>query len=297
MVGGPRQVVDPPAFTPSPYGLLSVVQQPPTGDPHWQNGITWQSRCPGTDMGSTTYDECITVTGTGLAPVPPSSKADNVNYTVRGATPFTPYVEFDCSTVGNADAAAQAQQALAQSESYLVERAFWTGTAGGQPTVWPHLAANTQMLDTSGYLLQSPAVTGGGAALKPARALGVLEGMLADCYNGVGVIHIPQFVLPMLAGAGFGGIQKQGSQILTGNGNLVAVGPGYPGTSPAGAAAPTNQAWIYATGAVFMYRGQVRATSPSESIDRAENTMKMIAERTYVLGWDCCHVAVLVDLT
>jgi hypothetical protein len=43
---------------------------------------------------------------------------------------------------------------------------------------------------------------------------------------------------------------------------------------------------------VFGYRSDVRFTRARESIDRAENTYKMIAERTYVIGFECCLVAV-----
>lgn len=292
----PRQVVDPPAFTPLPNGLLSVVQTPMTADPHWQNGVAWRSRCPATGMGSSTYDECLVVTGSGGSPPPPAAKVDNVNTTIRAATPFTPYVKFDCSAVGNLDAMAQAQQALAQSESWQIERSFWTGVAGGRPVVWPHLSSAVAAVDESGYLLQSPVVTGGGP-FKPARAMGTLEGLLADCYNGQGVIHVPMSVFPVLGGAMNSGFAQRGAQIITSNGNVVAVGAGYPGTGPDGVAPPAGQAWIYGTGAVFMYRGTVRAIPPAQSMNRAENTIEMIAERTYVFGWDCCHVGVLVDLT
>jgi hypothetical protein len=78
--------------------------------------------------------------------------------------------------------------------------------------------------------------------------------------------------------------------------DLVAAGAGYPGTSPAGAAPATGESWIYATGAVTMRRGDIKTFTLSESINRGNNTIEMIAERTYVLGWDCCHFAILVDI-
>jgi hypothetical protein len=144
-------------------------------------------------------------------------------------------------------------------------------------------------------MLQSPVVTGGGA-FKPARALGILEGLLGDCYNGVGVIHIPQYALPSFFGTS-AAITKAGAQLQTQAGNLVAVGSGYPGTAPNGLAPTAGQAWIYGTGAVFALRGGMRTSGMPDSFNKAENTIEMIAERTYVLGWDCCHVGVLVDLT
>ncbi|SRR6266540_607879 len=290
-MAGARQIVDGPTFTPSRLGLLDVVQFPTPAGPHWQNGITWASTCV---TGGTTYDECITVTGTGSPPAP-AAFADNVDWNNRGATPFTIYTEFDCSPVGFfEDAQKLAEEMLAKSESWQVEQAVWTGTAGGTANaVWPHLAAFTAAVDSQSITLQSPAVTGG--LLKPSRALGAVEAILADCYHGQGVIHIPLDILNTFIQNGMMFRQSDGSY-LTPSGNLVVAGSGYPGTSPQGAAPAANTMWIYATGAIFAYRSAVRIHSPRESLDRAENTVKMIAQRTYVLGWDCCHAGVLVDL-
>jgi hypothetical protein len=33
-----------------------------------------------------------------------------------------------------------------------------------------------------------------------------------------------------------------------------------------------------------------------EALDRARNDVVLVAERTYVIGWDCCHFAVPVRL-
>lgn len=294
-MAGPRLIVNPPTFTPSPYGLLSVAQQVTADGPHWQNGITWQTRCL-VPMGRSTYDECIVVTGSGGPPPEPSAKTDVVDLTYRGATPFTAYAKFDCSLAGMDDALKIANDALAQSESWQVERAFWTGLVDGRVVVFPHLAATTSILDAQGVELQDPtSIVVTGAAVDVATGLGLLEAALADCYNGVGVIHIPVKLLPTLQAWGL--VVAQNGKLKTLNGNLVAVGGGYPGTSPSGVSPATGEAWMYATGAVFMYRGDVQVPSDKvSSINRTTNTREMIAERTYVLGWDCCQHAVLVDL-
>jgi hypothetical protein len=203
--------------------------------------------------------------------------------------------EFDCSVVGLNDAATAGRDALDKTESWQVEHAFWTGAAGGQAVVYPHLASSIAVVDAQSILLQSPIVTGGGA-FKPARALGILEGLIADCYNGAGLIHIPQSVLPMFTGPA-ALITRESDQLRTMNGNTVAVGGGYSGTSPLGQAPAAGTTWIYGTGPVMMYRSDVRVNAPRDSIDRAENTYRMIAERTYLLAWECCHFGILVDLT
>jgi hypothetical protein len=254
-------------------------------------------------MGNTTYDECIAVTGSGSLPEP-STKADNVDSINRGATPFTPFVRFDCSPVGLEDADRVARDALEQSESYQVERAFWTGLVDSKTLAFPHLAAAADVVDSQNILLQSTASVVATGAFDAATGLGLLEQALASCYNGVGVIHVPVKALPTLDANGLvrrdggrdGTTGQLGRRLRTANGNLVAVGAGYPGTSPAGATVPNNQSWIYATGAVFGYRSKVSYSRVNDSIDRGANMMQMIAERTYVLGWDCCHVAILINL-
>lgn len=300
-MAGPRLPVDPPPFTQSPYGLLSIVQWDDTGTPHWQNGVTWRSDCP-TNVPATTYDECIAVTGTGSLPEP-SAKTDNVTSINRGATPFTPYVRFDCSPVGLSDAERVATRALAQVESFQVERAFWSGLVDGKTLAFPHLAANASVVDSQSITLQTAASVVATGSFDAAAGLGLLEDALASCYNGVGVVHVPVKAIPTLAAWGLierggrDGVNGQvGRQLRTANGNLVAAGSGYPGTSPAGAAPGNEQAWLYATGAVFGYRGAVAFGNVRDSLDRNANVLQMIAERTYVIGFDCCHVAVLIDL-
>lgn len=288
-MAGARQIVDPPAFTSLPYGLWDAAQKPTPDNGHWQQGITWIERCPD---GGTTYDECLSVTGTG-APPEPSAKADNVDQTFRGATPFTVVAEFDCSPVGLRDAETVASDALARVEQQQVEAAFWTGVAGAQTVVFPHLAADTEVLDAQDIVLQtvaSPAVTGADVA----HALGELEADLATCYAGQGIIHVPRVALPTLAAWNL--VEERDGRLYTAAGNLVVVGGGYTGSGPDGSAPTAGTAWIYATGAVFGYRGDVQVTSPRDSIDRSANTMRMIAERTYVLGFECCHLAAHIVL-
>lgn len=287
-MAGARQIVDPPAFTLLPYGLWDAVEQRSPDNPHWQQGVTWIERCPD---GGTTYDECLSVTGTG-APPEPGVKADNVDQTDRGATPFTIFAEFDCSPVGLRDAETVASDALARIEQYQVEAAFWTGTAGGQTVAFPHLAADTEVLDSQQIVLQ-PAATTCVTGADAAHALGALEDCLADCYAGQGVIHVPRIALPTLAAWNL--IVERDGALFTTAGNRIVVGGGYTGTGPDGTTPADGSTWMFATGALFGYRGDVRMHSPRDSIDRSANTMRMIAERTYVLGFECCLLAAHFD--
>lgn len=287
-MAGARPIVDPPEFTSLPYGLWDSVQKPPAPS-HWQQGVTWIERCA---RGDTTYDECISVTGTGAPPEPPA-KTENVLQLFRGATPVTVYAEFECSPVGIGDAERAATDALSKAENRRLEEAFWTGLSASQTVVFPHLAADAEVLDADGITLQtavSVCITGADIT----HALGELENCLADCNSGQGLIHIPPEALPTFYAWNLA-IERDGA-LFTPAGHRIVVGTGYPGTSPDGSAPAAGTTWIYATGPMFGYRGDVFFTRLRESFDRAENTLQMIAERTYVLGWECCHFAALITL-
>lgn len=297
-----RLVVEPPVFQPSPYGLLTVADPRPTTDPHWQMGITYVDTCGGAGV---TLDPCTTsapaITGAGSIP----SKAPTTTRSMWGATPFTIFVEVDCSPVDFWERREDVmRQALNRFESFQVERTFWTGLApernnsGGTANgVFPHLAANAAVIETGNIgpaiTLQQAATVPTGAALNAVDALGVLEGALAGCLNGTGTIHVPQALAPTLALL----LQKQGNRLVTPNGNTVAIGAGYPGTSPSGTAPALGTAWMYATGPVIMYRSEpnMRLLEGGGLLNRSIDTVKAIVERTYLLAYDCCLFAQLVN--
>jgi len=305
-VAGFRQIISGPGFTPLPNFLWDAAQHPSETEtgPHWQQGVTWIERCGG---GGTLYDECLAVTGTGGTPAAQGSMASNVSQTSRGATAFTVQAEFDCSPVGQDIQQDKAEEALSKMEAYLVTRAFWTGTAGytgtppgtGQTTVWPHLTSATTLDDPQGIRLQtaaSPAITGGSGNDDPAVMLGRLESSLASCYGGQGVIHIPYSALPTFTSRMLILPETPNGPLRTLAGNLVVPGVGYTGSSPAGAAPAEGTTWIYATGAVFGFRSGVYVREFPGTFDRAENTVRMIASRTYLFGFECCHLAALTTL-
>jgi hypothetical protein len=298
-VPGPFHVTDPlpsGAFQPLPYGLLEVASVPAdNSDPHWQRGVAYQTPCV---TGATTYDECLVVTGSGGAPPAPSSKAENVDLSFRAALPFTVYARFDCSPVGVSGTEREqlAEQALASVQGWQVERTVWTGLADGQDVVFPSLSGDTAAVYSQGSqtaLLQSPVVTGNSTATDAVTGVGLLEGLLGDCHAGVGVIHVPQAALPTIWPL----VKVQGGRLKTLAGNDVAVGAGYPGTGPGGVAAGDGEAWLYGTGPVFAYRGErLSIREPADALDRANNTLSLLAERTFAVGWGCCHFAVLISL-
>lgn len=289
-----RFYVDAPAHVALPYGLNSVVEWREPGNSHWKMGITWQSLCGG---GGTTYDPCAAVTGS--PPVTagnPPAKADNIDRVNRGATPFTVFAELDCSTVSfYEESEDQIRQALLQSEPWQLERVFWTGNAGGQVVAFPHLAANAQINDASAdsatpIILQQAATVVTGSAVDVVEALGMLERAMGDCLTGTGVIHVTADLLPHLDAWNL--VKKVGNRLVTLAGNYVAVGSGYRGTAPDGSTPQVGRSWMYGTGPVFGYKSDVTVFPRSSTVDRSVNTVKAIAERTYLLGYDCCLLAI-----
>jgi hypothetical protein len=289
MLAGARFEVGAPAFTPRPYGLLSVAQVIDEVDVHWENGILTQPEA--------CEPAAMTV---GPCPSPPADKVPTSTIPVRCADPFTVYADISCSPIGVGGNGLDGYRdrvvaALTNGEARRVENVFWTGGAGA--VVSPHLAANTPITG-SGCVLQTAATVIGpvtGTGVSPCEAVGLLEGALGGCYGGLGVLHIPLWTLSMLV-TNYA-LFKDGPRFRTAAGTPVAVGAGYPGTGADGSAPPAGSAWFYVTGAVQVRRSPiiVPATAP-ESLNRAKNTMVMVAERTYEIDWDCCHFAVLADV-
>lgn len=292
------QPVAPPAFTDRLFGLLSVVQaRYDEPDAHWRNGVVWNDIC---GMAITTFAPICSGSG-GPSAATPDAKDSNVDVSRFGATPFTVFAEVDCSPVGysQAEQRARAVDALTRAEPYQVELAFATGAAGGSSgIVYPHLAATEAV--TEGLVLPvslqcATSTVSGSAVFEMTEGLGRLEALMSACFPGQFVIHVPMILAERLVSSAL--IKTDGAQLKTVSGNLVSLGAGYPGTSPAGASA-TGAAWIYATPPVFAYRSAPETFNFTEQFDRSTNTLKTIVERTYVLGFSCCcSYAVPIQIT
>lgn len=282
-----------PAFTPLPYGLMSVTQMV-TDDVdkvHWRNGVQFQpDSC---ESANVTLAQCPVVTGY-------AKDVTGEGLPAKGSQAFTVYADIECSPVGNywEEAVARATAALTNGEARAVERVFWTGDADtpSGANVYPHLAANSSVYDdTTEVLLQPAATTIVTGAVDIVEAIGLLESELAECYGGVGVIHAPRAALAHMAANHL--LEKSGQMLRTVGGTPIAFGAGYSGTSPAGETPAAGTAWLYATGAVALRRGEVFITSDrTAALDRNVNTLRLFAERTYVVSWDCCLLAIPVSL-
>lgn len=284
---------DPLPFTAPQYDLLSTATELDVGNSKWKMGVTWEPLCPDTDA---TYDPCTAVVdGDPVVSAPdPDLKAETTQWDVRGAVPFTAYAEIDCSPVGVYDQLSnRTQQALTRAETRSVEQAFWSGVAGSNTaeTVFPHLAADSTVIDGQD-LLQEPATVVTSTPQPIEVAIGMMEDAFRDCYPGTATLHVPLRFGSLLSNDSL--VTARGGTLTTLAGSKVVLGGGYLGTAPDGTDTAGAE-WIYATGEVFYMRGGIERFDLEESINRSDNTVKAITERTYVVGWDCCLFAIPVD--
>lgn len=281
-----------PPFTPIKYDLLATVDVLTPTDSRWENGVQFQpDAC---EAALTTWDRCAaTGGGSGIAA---TKSPSTTGIGLRGAEPFTVYAWILCSPVGHwDDYERRTTTALTNGELRAMESVFWTGVVQGQD-VNPHLAEDAAITNSAGVLVQTAAsVVTTGAAVDVVEAVGLLEGSLSSCYGGEGIIHVPRSALAHLAANML--VVQDGTVLRTMGGTKVAAYASNNREGPTGAAPAAGQAWFYATGAVQLRRSAIRVTSrEQEALNRTENTMVFIAERTYVIDWDCCHLAAQVSL-
>ena len=265
IVGAARQ--------PLPFGLFSTFTLRPPGDHRWLNGVSFQSIT------------CDSLSGVGVGCADPTGLPKSLERNAEFAqptVPFTVYGHYACAPMGATfeEASALALQHLEAREEARVEEAFWTGNLDNEPSL------------ASGDVT----VLADGDPVAPAVGLGLLEGWIAKTYGSLGVIHMTR----ALAGASSDHLKAQGNVLRTVLGTPVAAGAGYPGTDGSVVDPDGLQSWAYVTPALFGYRSDVATSSsrPYDLLDRGDNTLYAIAERSYVLGFDPCGLAaVLIDPT
>lgn len=283
-------------FTAPLYSLLSTATQLDLPDGRWKMGISWEPICP---ESSGTYDPCTAVVENAEAPgeveqaPAPPVKATTTEWQIRGGTPFTAYSRIDCAPVGQWDQlSAVNQQALLRSESRFVETAFWSGVAGGQTVVFPHLAADSEVNDGDD-LMQPAATVVTSVPQQVYTGIGMLEDAIRDCYPGIATLYLPINLAAQIVTINL--TEPRDRVMYTRSvGSKVVIGD-FPGTAPDGTSTP-GITWVYATGEAFFARDrEPKIFTPAESFDRSVNTLSMIAERTYVIGWDCCLFAIPIQ--
>jgi hypothetical protein len=254
-------LVSAPPAVPYRYGLFSVVEprtaaiEGVTIDEHWRLGVQWQSQSCG---------EIKETTGPCIDAEVPALTPDDQLCSVLEYDPFTLYAFNDDAIPGHT---------LAEHEANAIARL----TKGEQYGAELHLYA---------------AMTA--AALGPADAtaypihigLGLAEQSISEIYEAQGVLHMNR--MTAMACAPY--LKVEGGRMMTALGTPVVVGGGY---RSAGATA-TDLGYIYATGPLVMYRGDI--DTRQNAVNKAINSVSIIAQRDYVIGWDCVALSVAVNL-
>lgn len=117
----------------------------------------------------------------------------------------------------------------------------------------------------------------GPAATTVIAALAYVETKLGALYGGTGVIHMGAYAATLL---GTRHLIQQGAKLVTTLGTPVVVGSGYQ------EGADGTTATIFGTGAMAIRRSAIQ----SNPIVNSQNDFLVLAQRTYVVGWDCVTV-------
>lgn len=260
-----RVTVTGPPRTPHRFGLFSVVPVEEV-DSHALMGVQWE---PLTCASPNVYEfGCC-----------PPNKEFEAAPGVQDATPFVVVGSWACTMGGITPDEAQrrARQHLELGEQHAVERALWTGEGGNGPR------------------LAHPDTADLGEVHCATDMLSVLEGYANRNYVGQSILHAPRAVMPYLTENGLVG-QVAGSRLETPYGLSVVAGSGYTeaNTGPDGTPAPAGSWWVYMTGAMKVWRGPVETPpDPEAGFSRCDNEFVALAERIYLVGWDCFTAAVL----
>jgi hypothetical protein len=258
-------------------GLFAAAQFPQLPDGHWQcGGVAYEQ------------ETCGTVHGWSQTcpPTAPLPKVTDLTWPLVEGTVFVVTAGVTCSKVGYSleEFRRRVTNQFIANEQRAVERIFWTGELGNEP----HLA-DPDCTVLAGATVAAPLTLRGGVA--------ALESFLGDNYGYTGVIHAPRGVSVYAADARL--IENAPARPVTPLGTRWAFGGGYSvNTGPDGTPAPDGVAWLYATGQVNIWQGEV--INNPEDLEAAFNTktneVTVIAEREYVITRECVCAAVPISI-
>jgi hypothetical protein len=282
-------IFDAPKITPSEFGLFTVAN-PNTGanEDQWIRGFSqeWDTSI----YSAKNWDD----TDTTSAVV--ASNATPTRYTE--IKPFFIEAEDYRSTLGFAgfDYVARVKRQLEGITQKSMERELWDGA------IRKGESHENKALSDGGATLVN-----GTTALSAARALALLDFELADTSPAGenGVIHMTKDVAGLLSANYMIFHNVERGHLQTVSGTKIIIGSGYTGNGPTGqtgATASATNKWMYGTGSVKAFLGDVDvvADSLAQSYDVAgnQNDMRVKAIRPAAVYFDpSIHLAVRVDLT
>jgi hypothetical protein len=284
-------VIEAPKIIPSAFGLLAVAKPENSVDEaQWIRGFSqeWE-----TDLYALYNVDDTDAHETQLA------GAGAVNY-YDEIKPFFIEVQEDRSTLGflGLDRIERIKRQCEAASQRAVEQELWDGAI--------RKASN----HTNRALTTNPGVVilNGGAAVSAKRALSILEQGIAEASHAgeQGIIHATRDVVAILSSnSQMLFHNKERDHLQTMGGTPVVTGSGYTGNGPdgaTGATATVDNKWMYGTGTVRVYLGEVDVVNDNLAqaydVSGNANDMRLKAIRPAAVYFDTSiHLAVRVDLT
>lgn len=283
-------VLSAPAIVPSAFGLLAVVKpESSTDEDKWTRGFSqeWETEY----FSAKIWDDTDSTSDTVASNATPTRH----NY----IKPFFIEVEDNLSTFGflGVDRIARIKRQLEGITQKAIEQELSDGVI--------RLAESHE----NDYLCSANAtVLNSGTALSAKRALALLEHTIATTSPAgeQGVIHMTRDVMAVLSSnSNMLFHDKDKEHLQTMGGTPVIVGSGYSGEAPAdvsGAAASATNKWMYATGTVKVFVGDIDVVNDNLAqaydVSGNQNDMRLKAIRPAAVYFDTSiHLAVRVDLT
>jgi len=274
----PPLLVDKPTPTfPLRYGLFTAAVGPLDLPVHGRNGgLRYVTSICADGFG---YDvACIGAT---------ASKAGNfvVGSTTVTGTPFIVYATMTCGTVGFTfeEQTAMVVERLKSVEQGVVEEIFSNSTFGQGPG----------LVTADGIAT----LTGAGDTIQD--VVGELERAMycgATSYGPPAILHVAIPAFNWMKREHL--IEFDGTRWRTAIGTVVSTGC-YSNNTPAGAAPADGVFWLYITGQTTIWRtpdSAIQVAPVEGSLNRTTNQMLMLAEREYVVTYECGGFAKPVTL-
>lgn len=278
-----------PKINPSDFGLLAVVK-PENGpdEDKWIRGFSqeWET----TVQYLSNWDDTDTTQGVIV-------NNATVNY-YDEIKPFFIEVDESRSTLGflGIDRIARITRQIDGMTQKAMEFELWDGDV-----------RKGESHDNKALTSNTSSVLNSGTALSVAKALAALEFEIgAMSHTGEqGIIHMTRDAFSLLSAEGQVFMHsKGGDHLQTMGGTPVIVGSGYSGTGPDGdanAAASISNKWMYATGTVKTFVGNIDVVNDNLSqaydVDGNQNDMRLKAIRPVAVYFDpSIHIAVRVNL-
>lgn len=277
-----------PEILPSPFGIFSVSDMQTLGDaadPHWQQGVEWESEPGYGQTGVYACPTCVQNNG-GTAP----AKAYVTGVPLVQGFPFTVYASFKCSPIGRwEDGFDRARRGLLNGEERAVEGEIALGTKH-----------NGNSLTAATTVDVTPTA---GTPVTPVQGLAILEQYIRANAAGQGTILITARDLTLIDTMAIliseeDDDEPNNRMLLTRLETPVAALGGFDGrTGPNGTAAGAGKSWMFALGGRPKILRSDIFTMPEDkyhALSQRTNDFAVLAERTYVMNWDYFTAAVLI---